>query len=350
MATTTTSTAGLSGNSSSGGYHAYNDITPRVGVYASAYVLKRGRSTVKFDTFMQHIPIPKNKSKTIKMRRWKSLAPATTPLSEGVTPTAQSMKYEDVYATLNQYGGVMKFTDVVIETHEDPVLKEMCDVMGDQAGDTANALNWNILKSGTNVYYSGSAASRGAVEATITKALFRKVSKQFRRDKARQITRALTPSDKIDTHPISPCFIAYANSDLKSVFEDIDGFIPVEKYAVNDKMDGEIGKIDDFRIIITPDAEPIKASGKPGTTNVSNGELPSASAAADVYPIICIAQDSVAVTPLSGMDAVSVKVVNPSNTIEDPLAQRGAAGWKMWHAGTILNEAWAARIEVALAG
>lgn len=48
--------------------------------------------------------IPKNQGDSIKFRRYSLLTPATTPLTEGVTPVGSQLAYTDVLATVEQYG------------------------------------------------------------------------------------------------------------------------------------------------------------------------------------------------------------------------------------------------------
>src|SRR3546814_6015325 len=53
-------------------------------------------------------PMPKNKGTVIKFRRPRTFTAATTPLVEGVTPQSTQFSYEDVEATLKQYGQVVE--------------------------------------------------------------------------------------------------------------------------------------------------------------------------------------------------------------------------------------------------
>jgi len=58
------------------------------------------------ERFGQAKPIPKKSSQTIKFRRYESLANATAPLAEGVTPGGQKLTKTDVSATLQQFGSL----------------------------------------------------------------------------------------------------------------------------------------------------------------------------------------------------------------------------------------------------
>ena len=49
-------------------------------------------------------PLPGNKTTSMKFRRYNTLALATVPLQEGVTPTSKKLTSTDVTMTLQQYG------------------------------------------------------------------------------------------------------------------------------------------------------------------------------------------------------------------------------------------------------
>ena len=114
----------------------FGDISPRTAAYAAKRLLKRGLNQLILERFAQVKTLPKRSSRTIKFRRYLSLPLATTPISEGVTPPADALTYEDIQATVEQYGSWLELTDVIQDVHEDPVLNEMMDLLGEQAPDT----------------------------------------------------------------------------------------------------------------------------------------------------------------------------------------------------------------------
>lgn len=333
--------------------HTYGDISPRTQLYAVAKLLTRGREGIYLDRFAVRYPIPKNNSKTITARRYKSLAPAIEPLTEGVAPTAQSADTEDVSTTLNQYGGVLRLTDQVEDLVDDPVLNEYSLLIGEQAADTKEALNWATLKAGVSVFYAGGATSRAAVNSALTKGDLDKVERFFRRNRAATITSVAGASPKIDTHPIGACYVCFAHTDAKQIFEKMNGFIPTEKYASGSPTcAGEIGKVGSFRVILSANYTPEINAGASGTTNLAGntGDAPTTDAKADVYSCVCMAHNAFGVVPFGGDKAVNMYVHSPgkSSSVDNPLAQRGSVGWKMYDASMILNELWVARIEFAV--
>ncbi|MCD2476522.1 N4-gp56 family major capsid protein, partial [Staphylococcus aureus] len=69
----------------------------------------------------------------------------------------------------------------------------------------------------------------------------------------------------------------------------------------------------------------------------------------DVYPIVIVGQDAYGTVALKGATAITPMVLNPGTPRGgDPLGQRGTVGWKTYFTAIRLNEAWMARLEVAV--
>ena len=332
--------------------NTYGDISPRTAGYAAKRLLKRGQCLLVTERFGHFDPQGKNKTKTRKWRRYNSLPPAVAPLAEGVTPSGSSITYEDIEVTLQQYGDFVQITDVIADTHEDPVLNEMMDVSGEQSAETVELLRISVLKAGTNVFYAGGVTSRAAVASAPNRSDFRKIYRALKRNRAREISRIVKASAKIATEPVGASYFAMGHTDLDADLRNVDGFIPVEKYSNSSKaLPGEIGKIENFRIILTPMFAAWEAAGASGTSMLSGGVEVTAAAQADVYPLIFVARDAYGIVPLQGKNAVKPMVKNPGKPSDsDPLGQRGFVSWKTYQAAAILNQTWMARLECAAKG
>lgn len=130
----------------------YEDISPRTRGKAVRKLLERGQHMMTTERFGMFDPQPKNSTTTRKWRRYHSLPRASAPLSEGVPPTGHKLTHTDITATLEFFGDVVKTTNVVQDTHEDPVLMEAMKICGEQAAETIEEIRINFLKSGSNVY------------------------------------------------------------------------------------------------------------------------------------------------------------------------------------------------------
>ena len=131
----------------------YNDtgVSPRTTVHAVRTMLKHAQPVMVLEKLGLNYPIPQNSSTTAKFRRPRTFTAVTVPLTEGVTPKARTFRYDDVTVNLKQYGEIVETTDVVEDTHEDPVLNDIATQAGENIGRTKEALLWAVLRAGTNV-------------------------------------------------------------------------------------------------------------------------------------------------------------------------------------------------------
>ncbi len=328
----------------------YGDISPRTGGFAKARLLERGQYDMVVERFGHVDPQQKNKTKTARWRRYLSFPRATAPLAEGIPPAGQKLTHTDVSATLEQYGDFAELTDVIADTHEDPVLNEAMDLCGEQAAETIEELRINILKAGTNVFYAGgSVTTRATVTSPPVRGDFRRIYRSFKNNKAKEIGKIIRASAKISTEPVARAYFCMGHTDLLSDIKGIAGFVPVEQYSDSMKAQpNEVGKVEEFRIILTAMFDPWLSSGAAGTTYLAGGVVPGSSASCDVYPLLFVARDSYAIVPLQGFNSVKIAVRNPGNpTKDDPLGQKGFVSWKTYQAAAILNQNWLARLECA---
>ena len=328
--------------------NTYGDISPRTAGFAVADLLERGQHLTVTERFGQTDPQGKNKTKTRKWRRYLSLPRATSPLAEGITPAGSRLNYEDLEVQLEQYGDVVWITDVIKDTHEDPVLKEMVTLCSEQMTETVEIIRIAALKAGSNVYYANAVASRSLVTSPPLRGDLRRIVRGFNRNKCRPIAEIIKASAKISTEPVGTSWFAMCHTDLESDIRGLNGFTPVAQYSDSDKaLPGEVGKCESVRFVCTALFESWQAAGTSGTTYLSGGAAVTSSTACDVYPVIVVGRNSYAIVPLQGSNAAEIAAKNPTKQHSDPLGQRGFVSWKRWDACKILNDLWVARYEVA---
>jgi len=320
---------------------AYGDISPRTAAFAAVDLLRRGLPYLVLEKFGQAKVLPENRSKVISFRRYNALDPTPNPLAEGVTPAAKQLTATDYPASLSQFGDRVTITDVVVDTHEDPVLQEAVGVLGEQAAEMIETVRFNILKAGTNVFYANG-AGRDQVNTKLDLALQRKVTRSLKRQNARKITNVVRSTPEFGTQAVAPAYVALCHPDLENDIRSMAGFVPVEQYGQITPYEAEIGKVEDVRYIASTIFEPWADAGGDAGTMLSSG-----GAKADVYPVLFLARDAYGIVALKGENAVIPLVVNPKPSDSDPLAQRGHVGWKAMQAAVILNDAWMVRAEVA---
>ncbi len=322
----------------------YGDISPRTAAYAAKELLERAVPYMVFEHVAQAKPIPAKSSKTIKFRRYNALDATPNALTEGVTPTAKTLTKTDLEATLTQYGDLIALTDVIQDTHEDPVFQESFDILSEQSAEMLEIVRFNVFKAGTNVFYANGTA-RSAVNSVMTLSLQRKITRALKRQNARYITKKVASTPNFSTEPVAPAYIAICHPDCENDIRNMDGFVPVEKYGQTSPFPMEIGKVEETRYLSSTVIEPwASAGGDPGV----NGVVSTNGTNADVYPILFFGANAVGVVPFKGKNVVVPTVVNPKPSAGDPLGQKGYVGWKALHTAIILNDAWLVRAEVAV--
>lgn len=323
----------------------YGDISPRVGIYAVAQFLENAEPNLELERWIASSQsIPKNKSTTIKFRRSIPYKAIDSELIEGVTPAPQGHDVEDVIATLKQYGAWTPFSDVIADTHEDPLLQEMMKESSKQATLTRELIIWKVMRAGTNVIYTGGATSRSTVEVPLTEEALEAAVRTLKMSHAKKLTKKLAAGPNIATQPVRAAFVAFGNTDMQQDIEALTGYVPSETYSSGSPVsDNEIGSRGDVRFILTPHLIPFWGAGSTNITGVLNDGV-----RVNVYPLVIIGDMAMQALPLKGMESVRVVVKNPTATYEDPLAQRGFISWKFWYAVVRLHEEYMIRIEAAV--
>jgi len=326
-------------------------LSPMVNTYAVRKFLRRAQPGLVTERFGQKDNQPKNKGKVRKYRRYEALPVAIAPLSEGVTPEADMLTLTDVEVTLEQFGSWVKITDVIADTHEDPVLNETVKLCGEQAAAVVEKVRISRLKAGTNVFFANGVASRDAVITTVKPTDLKLVERTFNRHGAKTISQIIKATPNVATEPVPPAYFAMCHTDLRDDLYAIAGFTRVENYGSAEKaIEHEIGRYGSIRFVCPPMLfEPWLAAGAATSSAfLSNGVDPSGNAACDVYPIIIVARDAYGIVPLQGMGAAQITVMNPNQPDKaDPLNQWGLVSWKIYQAIVILNQMFMARIECA---
>ena len=339
----------------------YGDISPAVAAYSVVRMLTRAMPYLHLEKFGQVYPLPTNSTQTAKFRRYfltgagGSEGPgsggffipvATTPLVEGVTPTGSLLANMDYTVTLQQYGDYVTITDVIEDTHTDPVLQQTTDILGEQAAVTVETIRFGTLRAGLNVYYQANVTGRALVAGPITLADQRRVTTGLNRQNARKITQVVASNPDFNTKSVEAAYMAVCHSDLESDIRNMAGFVPVASYGPHTSpFEGEIGSVEQVRYLTSTVIAPFPDSGAaiagdnptPRSTSGTN---------ADVYPILIFGRDAYGIVPLKGKSSMTPMVVNPKPAAGDPLGQRGTVGWKLYTTQVILQDLWMARLEV----
>lgn len=115
--------------------------------------------------FGQKRNLMKRSGDTVSYRRFGSIATATTPLTEGVTPAAATLNRTEITVTVQQYGNYVVITDMLDMVDVDPVVMEATDVLGENGGQSIEEIVRAEVLNGTNVVYPAGRVSRSAIQA-----------------------------------------------------------------------------------------------------------------------------------------------------------------------------------------
>lgn len=321
-------------------------IEQRVGIYLVPKMLAHAEPWLVLEKMGLSTPLPAHKGATLKWKRTIPFEANTTQLVEGVTPPAQNFRQEIITDTIKQFGAIVNFSDMVADLHEDPIVDELRDAMAQQMATTKELITWEMVRAGTQVIYSGTATARNQVIAPIDIDQIRAAVALLKDNHALKVTSRLAASDGFATGPVNSSYVGVGHTRLEGDIRELDTFTPVEAYGTYRPIsEHEIGKVDEVRIILSPDLPPFYGAG---AAVGANDVLSRDGVNADVYPLVIMGKDFFGTTQLKGVNAAEVDIRNPRlNTPGDPLGQRGTAVWKMYYSAQRLNESWGVRIESA---
>jgi N4-gp56 family major capsid protein len=312
----------------------------------------------------RQIPMPKNNSDTYVARRWLPYGATATnsstmnqffgnatgdrgntivqahQIQEGVTPPPDSIVPMDVVVVIQQFGCLYGFTDKTYDLYEDDIPQAMIEQIGERVTLVNEMIVWGALRGCTNAYYAGAGTSIATVNGGLTLGLIRRIAKNLQANHGKPVNRVLGASQNFGTDPVAEGYTVYCHTDLEPDIRDLPNFIPAEAYASGKPMPNEIGKVERFRFITSPDLPSIQdggaaigATGLYSTTGVS----------IDVYPFIVTAQDAWGQIAVRGLTSLSPTFLPPGEKSKsDPLGQRGYAGTNWWKAVLIENPGWMA--------
>lgn len=322
----------------------YGDITPRTAAWATRQLEKRGIPFMSIEHVAESRPIPRNVTNTVIFRRYEAFPINVTPLVEGVTPASVKMTKTDIQATLSQYGTVYEQSDVIEDTHEDMVLKEAMENLGENAAQVLETVRFNAFVGGTNVIYNNLAANRAAVASKLDRPSVRRAVAALKRQNARVLTQVLSTNPDFNKVSVLPAYWAIGHTDLDSSIRDLPGFKDAADYKAGPAYENEIGACEQARFMTSQIFLPFADAGGAAGGNFKS----TTGTSCDVYPILYFAKWAAGIVPLKGAGAIIPMVVNRKPSDSDPMAQRTKASWKAYHTTAILNQNWLLRHEVAV--
>ena len=225
---------------------------------------------------------------------------------------------------------------------------------------TEDLLQIDLLSSATTIRYTGSASSKSEISAEetdttaavpdiLTYADLSRLSKDLDDNRTPRQTTMITGTRMIDTKVIKGGRVMYVGSEMEMVLEEMvdshgnPAFIPIEKYAAGgNTMNGEIGSVGKFRIIVVPEMMSWAGAGAAAANNddgyyETNGNY-------DVFPMLVVGQGAFSTIGFQ-TDGKTVKFkikhAAPESTESyalDPYGETGFMSIK-WYYGIMIQRA-----------
>jgi N4-gp56 family major capsid protein len=208
-------------------------------------------------------------------------------------------KRKELEGTIEKFGFFDEYTQESMDFDSDADLmmhinREM--IMG--ANEiTEDALQIDLINSAGVVKYAGNATTNATVGADdiVTYSDLMRLSIDLDNNRTPKHTKVITGSRMVDTKTIPSARVAYIGSELLPTFKAMKdlhnnaAFISVEKYAAGGTtLVGEVGSVDQFRLVVVPEMMKWAGAGVDDTTNTcyETGNK------CDVFPILVVGDES----------------------------------------------------------
>jgi N4-gp56 family major capsid protein len=262
---------------------------------------------LQFYPLGEKTPLPKNAGKVVKWLIYSKLSAATTALTEGVPPSDTALTTGNATATVSQYGGYTKISDLLEATAIDPVVKSAMERMGKQGALTIDTLCRNVLDAALpNQFANGKASlATTGINDVATAKEFLKAAITLQKDSV----NPHTGTDYVAV--LHPANVGDLQNDT-----NVGSWVDLNKYidpAAKRPFNGEAGKVYQVRILMSQNV-----------SSTTSGTLGSAT----VYSCNVLGEECFGVVSLDSKNiSTTVKPAGSGGSL-DPLDQVGTVGWK----------------------
>ena len=349
------------------GLHTFTMTAARLGKY-KGQIIGHAEPVEVLQKMGRQVKMPKNASDTYVWRRWLPYGATSTDgntqnrffqnadgdrgnlllqahqTQEGVTPPPETIVPVDGQAVLVQYSCLFGFTDKTFDLYEDDIPKEMIKQVGERVSLVNEMVVYGVLRACTNVFYGGTGTTIATVNGKLSLNLIRRVVQGLQANHSKMVTSVLKASADYATAPVNAGYFVYCHTDLEPDVRDLPKFIDSKEYASGKPLPNEVGAVERFRFITSPDLPSLQNAGAAvGATGLHS----TTGANIDVYPVIVAGQDAWSQLAVRGMEALDPTYLPPGKKDKsDPHGQRGYAGTIWYKQGFIENQGWMAVIYV----
>lgn len=254
--------------------------------------------------------------------------------------------------TLQEHGFFTEFTEdsMTFDTDSDLYGHMSREMLAGANEITEDLLQIDLLNAAGIVVYSGAATQdsemtgEGADPSVVTYADLKKLAITLDDNKTPKHTKIIKGSRMTDTATVNAARVLYIGSELQTTVENmVDGlgrpaFTPVRQYAdAATIMNGEIGSVADFRVVVVPQMMKWEGAGDAESTNPGYA---STGGNYDIYPMLVVGDASFATVGLqssgkkNGKQKFRIIVRKPGKeqaTTADPYGKLGFSSITFYH-------------------
>ncbi|RYF61368.1 MAG: N4-gp56 family major capsid protein [Comamonadaceae bacterium] len=274
-----------------------------------------------------------NSGKTINWARQDVPAngSATTPVTEGVTPTAIDLTDQTVSATLAVYGRHTVVTDLLNWTSIDEASNEKKDTMAIQASNVADTLAREVMYTGSTTQFANSRASLATIAA----------GDNMNSTETRKAVRTLKKNNAMPYE--DGYFLGKIGPDTSYDLMGDSVWVNAHTYKDGDNLyQGEVGRLFQVRFVEASSNQKTEASTVTVYSNFIHGK--NAFGAVDLAgaPKAATGQER----GKRNMQLI-VKQDSSNNDTSNPLNLYFTIGWKFVDALATLNSNWSVNVKTA---
>jgi N4-gp56 family major capsid protein len=209
--------------------------------------------------------------------------------------------------SIAKFGFFTEFTQEALDFDSDAGLMDHLarELMNGAVQLTEAALQKDLINAAGVIVYAGAATSNatitgeGATPSVVSYANLMRLDQILNDNRTPKQTTVITGSRLVDTKTIPAGRVMFVGSELvpllkgmKDLFNN-QAFIPVQHYGdAGTVLNGEIGSIDAFRIVLVPEMLHWAGSATVGAAVVSNPGYRATAGHYDVYPMLVVGDDS----------------------------------------------------------
>jgi N4-gp56 family major capsid protein len=307
--TVATGTVGTAGN-----------VAADLQTYFAAQLLEVAEFNTILDQFGDKTPIPSNSSKTIHFTRMEKFTVSQTPtqLTEGIPPDAQGITMNQFEAVAEQYGFLVRLSDLAELTAKHPVVQKAMYLLSLQAAETYDQLVFNVLNQATNTYYPNGKTGDAALTATDVIGYV-------------DLTKIDAILNDLGARPMDGGdFVLVTASQVYASLLNDPSYKAAHQLVNPEKIyRGEVDTLAGLRVVRS-NAPAFGATNQTGNTGFSN----------KIYTSFVFAKNAYQISDLQNL---KVYMVAPGGQ-SDPLQQNRKLGYKFAFKTLITNQNWLLRV------